>query len=95
MKIDLFKERLSLYTLVFGVTDLAIPYPGVGDPEEITDVPRHELSHHIITGHHLVPIGLIFHLFVHSFIQCVVTASSVPGHRNRLFISQDPSFDTG
>lgn len=89
------KERLSLYTLIFGVTDLAIPYLGGGDPEEITDVPRHKLSQHSITDHHLAPIGLIFHLFVHSLIQCVVTTSSVPGHGNRLFISQDLSFDTG
>lgn len=43
------KERLSLYTLIFGVTDLAIPYLGGGDREEITDVPRHKLSQHRVT----------------------------------------------
>ena len=67
---DTRRQRLSLCTLRFGVTDLAaIPYLGVGDPEEITDVPRHISSQHIITGHRLVPIRLCFFicLFTRSF----------------------------
>ena len=66
---DTRRQRLSLCTLRFGVTDLAaIPYLGVGDPEEITDVPRHTSSQHIIPGHHLVPIR-------HYFFICLFTGS--------------------